>query len=604
MGDQGDLYQIALLIDQLKHEDTLQRLNASKELVRISQALGPERTRNELIPFLSESIDDEDNVICVIAKKLGELVECVGGSEYAHTLLTPLELLAKVEESKAREIAIESIEVIASSMDSDHVVQYFIPFINKLGTKDWFTSRASAAALVHVGYSRVPSAAARDLRQLFLKLCSDETPMVRRIAAQNIGNIVAARNDENQEEFLSTFDHLTRDEQDSVRTQIVSNCVIFIKSLTLDNRLKRILPILTNIAGDHSWRVRWNVAKKMHEISSSIFEGSSGRSKHETQGNLTTVRDMFERLLNDTEAEVRSSAAGGFTAMCGLLHSCAYALSDGDSNFGASLVSRLLDSIKRLVNDESEHVRIALGGNISGLGRIIGKNETIEHLLPLLLIMLRDESSEVRLNVISSLPAINEVLGIELLSQSLLPAVLILAEDNQWRVRLSIIEHIPMLAEQLGVDFFNEKLSAQCMQWMSDSVYAVRRASTENLVKLCDILGDDWTRKSVIPSVIALLTTPNYLHRVTALYGMQALAQSISRDIVESVVLPAITVCVTDAVPNVRFTVAKTLRSLYWDHLVGDDDLRGQMWGLLQKMADDNDRDVRFYATSALTSAQ
>ena len=604
MGDQGDLYQIALLIDQLKHEDTQQRLNASKELVRISQALGPERTRNELIPFLGESIEDEDNVICVIAKKLGELVECVGGSEYAYTLLIPLELLAKVEESKAREIAIESIEVITNAMNTDHILEHFVPFINKLGTKDWFTSRASAAALVHVGYSRVPSSAARDLRQLFLKLCSDETPMVRRIAAQNLGKLVAARKDESQEEFLSTFDHLTRDEQDSVRTQIVSNCVVMIKSLTLDNRIKRVLPALVNTAGDHSWRVRWNVAKKMHEISSSILEGCGGGNKHEIQDNLTKVRDMFERLLNDTEAEVRSAAAGVFTSMCELLYSCAFAASDGDSSVGAGLVSRLLDSIKRLVNDESEHVRVALGGDISGLGRVIGKNETIEHLLPMLLLMLRDESSEVRLNVISTLPAINEVLGIELLSQSLLPAVLILAEDNQWRVRLSIIEHIPMLAEQLGVEFFNEKLSAQCMQWMSDSVYAIRRASTENLVKLCSILGDDWTRNSVIPSVITLLTTPNYLHRVTALYGMQALAQSISRDIVESSVLPAVTKCVSDSVPNVRFTVVKTLRGFYWDHLVADDDLRGQMWALLQKMADDSDRDVRFYATSALTSAQ
>ena len=44
-----DLYQIALLIDQLRHEDLLLRVAASRSLSRIAQCLGPERTRDELV---------------------------------------------------------------------------------------------------------------------------------------------------------------------------------------------------------------------------------------------------------------------------------------------------------------------------------------------------------------------------------------------------------------------------------------------------------------------------------------------------------------------------------------------------------------------------
>lgn len=43
---------VATLIDQLKHEDVTFRLHSIKKLDVISAALGPERTRNELIPFL------------------------------------------------------------------------------------------------------------------------------------------------------------------------------------------------------------------------------------------------------------------------------------------------------------------------------------------------------------------------------------------------------------------------------------------------------------------------------------------------------------------------------------------------------------------------
>jgi serine/threonine-protein phosphatase 2A regulatory subunit A len=47
-----DIYPIAVLVDELKHEDVVLRLNAIRRLSTIALALGPERTRKELIPFL------------------------------------------------------------------------------------------------------------------------------------------------------------------------------------------------------------------------------------------------------------------------------------------------------------------------------------------------------------------------------------------------------------------------------------------------------------------------------------------------------------------------------------------------------------------------
>lgn len=47
-----ELYPIAVLIDELKHDDVLLRLNAIHRLNTIALALGADRTREELIPFL------------------------------------------------------------------------------------------------------------------------------------------------------------------------------------------------------------------------------------------------------------------------------------------------------------------------------------------------------------------------------------------------------------------------------------------------------------------------------------------------------------------------------------------------------------------------
>jgi serine/threonine-protein phosphatase 2A regulatory subunit A len=99
-----DLYPIAVLMDELKSEDVQLRLNAIHRVSTIALALGPQRAREELVPFLQESLDDEDEVLLAIAEELGKnMSDYVGGGEWAHLLLPPLEALAAVEETLVRD---------------------------------------------------------------------------------------------------------------------------------------------------------------------------------------------------------------------------------------------------------------------------------------------------------------------------------------------------------------------------------------------------------------------------------------------------------------------------------------------------------------------
>ena len=91
-------------MDELRAEDVQLRLNAIHRISTIALVLGPDRTRDELIPFLQESVDDEDEVLLALAEELGKgFDEYVGGRKYAHVLLGPLEMLAAVEETLVRE---------------------------------------------------------------------------------------------------------------------------------------------------------------------------------------------------------------------------------------------------------------------------------------------------------------------------------------------------------------------------------------------------------------------------------------------------------------------------------------------------------------------
>jgi hypothetical protein len=50
-----------------------------------------------------DSVEDEDEVLTALAEELGNFVEYVGGPEYGHVLLAPLENLAAIEEPLVRD---------------------------------------------------------------------------------------------------------------------------------------------------------------------------------------------------------------------------------------------------------------------------------------------------------------------------------------------------------------------------------------------------------------------------------------------------------------------------------------------------------------------
>lgn len=583
MAGDEDLYQIAALLDQLKHDDVALRVNASSNLVRIGSALGPERTRNELVPFLEETTDDDDEVLVVIAGKIGEMSETVGGSEHVHCLLGPLELLANVEESAVRNATLQSAEMVAEKMSDAHIGKHYMPFVLKLATKDWFTARITATGLFHFAYKRLDEGSARTFRSTFLRLCMDDSPVVRRHAMMSIGEMAQMVNqNEVTSEFMGVFSSVAADEHDSVRIQVIPACAKIAKVVPDEVRVSQILPVVMSLCGDKAWRVRWSMATQLPDIAASL-------GKDITNGSLATV---FEALLNDTEAEVRVMAAANISKMCALLGK-------------EKIVSKILSATQRLVTDSSENARASLAGVINNVASELGRNDTVTHLLPMLLLLLRDETADVRLNIISNLSVINQVVGVELLSQSLLPAIVDLSEDAKWRVRLAIIQHIPQLAQQLGKPLFDEKLSDLSLNWLGDDVYTVRRAATDNLQKLVDYFGEAWAVNTVLPRVEALRGHKSYLKRMTSLYCMQTLIKSkgMSAAGLRNHVLPAVLDMEKDAVPNVRFNAARTLAELCArlkaDGL-GSEDWEAELVASLRRLVTDTDRDVRFFSTRAL----
>ncbi|XP_062915845.1 serine/threonine-protein phosphatase 2A 65 kDa regulatory subunit A alpha isoform-like [Mobula hypostoma] len=497
----------------------LLRLNNIKQLSTTALALGVERTQNELLPLLTDTIFDEDEALLALAEQLGSFTVLVGGPEYVHCLLPPLENLATVEKSVVRDKAIDSLRAISHEHSPADLEVHFVPLVKRLTCGDRFTSRTSACSLFSVCYPRVSSSVKAELRQLFHSLCSDDTPVVRQAAASKLGEFAKVLELEFlKSDIIPLFTSLASDEQDSVRLLAVEACVSIAQLLPQEDLEALVMPTLRQAVDDKSWRVRYVVADKFSE---------------------------------------------------------------------------------ELVSDTNQHVKSALASVIMGLSTILGKDSTVEHLLPLFLAQLKDKCPEVRLNIISNLDCVNEVIGIHQLSQSLLPAIAELAEDAKWRVRLAIIEYMPLLAGLLGVEFFDEKLNSLCMTWLVDHVYAIREAATNNLTKLVEKFGKDSAESTIVPKVLAMASDPNYHHRMTTVFCINVLSEACGQEITAKHMLPTVLQMAGDQVPNVRFNVAKSLQKI--GPVLDASTLQNKFKPILEKLGQDQDMDVKYFAQEAMT---
>jgi hypothetical protein len=289
-------------VDELRAEDVTLRLNALHRISTICLALGPERTRTELLAFLQESLDDDDEILLALAEELGgNFVEYLGGPEHAHLVLPILEHLAGVEETLVRDKAAQSANQVCAVLSQEQVDEHYVPLLRRLSTGEWFTSRTSATAMYAAAYPKATPAVQEDLLKMFTKLCDDDTPMARRAAAKELGGFAKQlSHDTLLNDLLPAFRKLSTDDQDSVRLLTVDAMIAIAEALNEEECKSYLGATMKALVNDRSWRVRYMVADHFVQLAKAAGQDI-------VREELVTA---FVALLKDNEAEVRTAASG------------------------------------------------------------------------------------------------------------------------------------------------------------------------------------------------------------------------------------------------------------------------------------------------------
>lgn len=209
------LSALELFQQQLATNSVEAQIDAMHRLAVVAVEANDEATLLHCLLALVQS-PQPDELLLLLGQQLVLVLDWF--QTYTPHWLPLLEKLAAMEETVVREQAVTVLLHMLSKTTTKDVSAYW-PLVQRLSKADWFTAKVSVCALVGPLLEKqtsTTSSTSSELLQLYHDLCRDETPMVRRAAAQHVGRVVS-QPAATLQYSLSQVTLLCHDEQDSVR---------------------------------------------------------------------------------------------------------------------------------------------------------------------------------------------------------------------------------------------------------------------------------------------------------------------------------------------------------------------------------------------------
>lgn len=564
------LYSIATLIDGLKADDIDKRLHSIEGIPVIASAIGQYRTCKELIPFLSQLIDDEVEVLMRLSNVLPSLVPIIGENNVP-ALFIPLGNLYQIDDAKVRAAAVECFMRIVSAMNKSAIENQVVPFVKKLGRSVWYIGKIGAAELLSYCFKLVSEAEKGELLELVSEMLADCHPLVRKGAAECLVNLIIYVPNQYRGKVLEMVTIVSVDREDSVKLYAV-NSLLTLSMADFEDTVDFIVESFSQLLENKVWRIRYLIIENISKFA--IALGNANR----------ILKPFFMECLRDSEYEVKVAACNRLYDFCVL-------------STGEEVVNSILPALPDLIR-ESDTIKIGLSINIPKLCKVVGERGTKDRILPLIESLLHQSSCEIALSIFKDLKSISEIIGPECLAPYIMPSLEGLSSDRNWRVRRQIVEILPDIGRQLGREFFESYLSRIYLMMLEDSVFSIREASILGLKDLIEFFSNHWVESKILEILLSDGFDENYIKRITTIAATKELFPLLSKGFIENKLVDIYASLAVDKVANVKINVAGAVKasfSLLSNSLVKDR-LRRSLVGLTY----DSDPDVKSSAEDAL----
>jgi serine/threonine-protein phosphatase 2A regulatory subunit A len=570
----GKLDQITAtnLLEDLQNPDIKIKKNAFQNLRGISLALGRERTRKELLPYLKSCIDEEeDEIIIELAKVLSNFIDCIGGKQYIKELLNLLEIILTIDDHFVRIEIMNTIKSVVKQIGKvSEIESDLISIINNLYNSGDINQKKSAMNLLIFLFKDLNSTNKIIAINYFDKFLVDTNISVKKELLNEITEISLELSIEYIKKMINI---ILKDKNDSMRIDIVNIMLSVRNSPKINEFMDIIYDLIPKLAEDTNWRVRLTVSDKLNEFLK--FPNINNDMKQKSV-------NIFAKLLEDTEPEIRNVCCLRLEEITKILKN--------ENNF-----DKILQNLRKLEKDQKNYVKGALASNVLKICELIGPKKTNDYIFPIFLTLIKDENIEIRMNLINNLSELNKVIEIDNIIESIMPPIKEISANKSWRIRIQIMEIIPVLAKLFNQHLFMNNIFPICITALMDSVFSIRESSCKLFVTIYKDTKNEEFEKKLLEKLNELCLSSSYLLRNTSpvfiKFYIEKLEDKIYLEFFEKILIEIVFNLSKDKIANVRMNCAFILNKIK-NIKFKDNKINGEINNIIEIFKKDKDEDV------------
>ena len=571
VSDKLDQITATKLLEDLQSTDVKIKKYAVQNLRGISLALGRERTRKELLPYLNSCIDEEeDEIIIELAKVLSNFIDCIGGKQYIKELFNLLEVILAIDEPFVIKESINSIKLIVKQIGKvSEVENDLISMINNLYSTDDINQKKSAMNLLIFLFKDLNENNKNIAISYFDKLVVDNNIYIRKELLNEITDITLLLPIDYIKKLINI---ILKDKNDSMRIDIVNIIMSIRQHPNINDFISVIYELIPKLSEDTNWRVRLTVADKLNEILN--FPNIDNKFR---QTSIT----IFAKLIEDTEPEIRNICCLRLEEICKILKN--------ENGFEI-----ILQNLRKLEKDQKNYVRGALASNVLKISSIIG-DKTKVYIFPIFLTLIKDENLEIRMTLINNLSELDKEIKINNIIESVMPPIKEISTNKSWRVRIQVMEIIPVLSKLFSQQLFMSHIFPICIAALMDSVFSIREAASKVFVTIYKDVKNDEFEKKLLEKINELCNSTSYLLRNTVLvyikFFIKNLEDKIYLEFFEKKLIGIVLMLSKDKIANIRISCGFVLNKIK-DIKFKDNKINGEINNVIEILNKDTDSDV------------
>ena len=496
------------LLEDLQNMDNKIRINAIHNLRSISLALGSETTRKELLPYLKNCInnEEEDEILIELTKILSNFLDCMGGVDYTSELLNLFGVLLSIDEPTIRKEAINSLKEVLNQIGGiNNIEKDLMEIINKFYWSDDVNQKLSAMNLIILLYNDLNENNKKIVMNYIENFLNSDNLLIKKELMSEIVKITCHLNIDYIKKLISI---ITKDDNnnDNIRENLI-NVLISLKShKDLNFIINFIYDLIIKLSEDNNWKVRLSLINNFSEILK--FPKINYNFKQ-------MIINIYIKFIEDSEEMIRNACCINLEDITKLLKN--------EINF-----NKILQNLEKLSKDEKISVKKNLSENIFKIFPLLNAKQINEIIFKVFNILLNDDNLDIKINIIQNIAELSQTMDLNNFIEKIIPSIISIAQNKSWRLRNKIINIIPSLVNQ---NFFMNDIFPICLNYLTDHVYAIRESGSK---LLCNIYIDIYKNKENLmyekklnEKLDNMINLSNYLMRNTCLIFIKFFCEKI-----------------------------------------------------------------------------